>query len=375
METTTEELVVEDGVPWVKLTGAPPYQAMMQRSRAYHFELCRKPFRMVESPIDQFWMALPGLYGTRNKVCQNHKQVIECYWSLCKRHLTHLNPQQQDTYLLANLLPYTRDNGSRRVFEDAKLRQYEQSSKKGGRDRTRRVAMLDALLMSGYHEQLTELEFRDRTGDLLGPPEFDDETRDVYDRYVTEVLTIGRWLLDQRDPCAIHTVTDEWQAKMNSVGRHRGRGLEKSVLNILSYEARAAFHTCYSAVWNELLQHLTNRYSLCRQSVLFHRLWHFGIKRPSEERLPADFHLFHGHLFALHPASGQFLSTETGVSLVGQWLSDPHSVSKYQQLLHGLFVAMYQYDDTRQMAASDRKITSAKMALSFDKELEERLVK
>jgi hypothetical protein len=146
-----------------------------------------------------------------------------------------------------------------------------------------------------------------------------------------------------------------WRQVMRSVGRRRGLSLQKQVLDILSYEARASLHRCYSAVWDmRLLPLLEEKYSLSRESLAFLRLWHLDQVSESNLGEATSFHLFHGHVFALHPASGEFLRTQAGRELMGRWLQHP-SEPAFGCLLHSLYVAVLQYGSRRDQAASERK--------------------
>jgi hypothetical protein len=124
----------------------------------------------------------------------------------------------------------------------------------------------------------------------------------------------------------------------------------------LSYEARAALHRCYSATWVELLAHLSEKYQLSPPSRKFLELWHLDQVR---ERGPANAeawdHLFHGHVFALHPIGGGLLRTPTGRELVGAWLSDPDSQAAFGRVLHALWAAAYHYDERRESQALERR--------------------
>src|SRR3954453_22051595 len=142
---------------------------------------------------------------------------------------------------------------------------------------------------------------------------------------------------------------------MRSVGRRGGQALPKQVLDVLSYEARAALHRCYSAVWAMLLlPHLGRKHALSPESQAFLRLWHLDQVSESALGEAAYFHLFHGHVFALHPACGEFLRTEAGRGLMGRWLLRP-SEGAFGRLLHGLYVAAVHYQGQREQLTSDRK--------------------
>jgi hypothetical protein len=156
-------------------------------------------------------------------------------------------------------------------------------------------------------------------------------------------------------PRGVAAAVAGWQRVMCSVGRRGGQALGKQILDILSYEARASFHRCYSAVWDMLLlPRLEQKYALSPESVAFLRLWHLDQASESNLGEAAYFHLFHGHVFALHPACGEFLRTQSGKELMGQWLRRP-SEKAFGRLLYGLYVAVAHYQGQREQARSDRK--------------------
>ena len=147
------------------------------------------------------------------------------------------------------------------------------------------------------------------------------------------------------------------QTWMNSFARHKGNEEKKLALDMLSYECRAALHRCYSAVWNKLLLHLEKKYELDEASVQYHRLMHFDFVLPSN--LPnANFHLFHGHVFALHPGVDLFLQTNTGGELVGDYLRGEDDDRPFRRLLNGLYVGLCDYYARSDRYAEDRKKSS-----------------
>jgi hypothetical protein len=163
-------------------------------------------------------------------------------------------------------------------------------------------------------------------------------------------------ILAKNEQGAFACLKETWQRLMRSVGRSRGNQREKQLLDILSYEARAALHDCYSTVWQHLLlPHLSRKYALSAQSERFLRFWHLDHATESNLGDQARFHLFHGHIFGLHPAGALFLSAPAGQALTGAWLADADSESAYQRLLGGLCLAVFQYAAQRDNAADDRK--------------------
>ncbi len=200
------------------------------------------------------------------------------------------------------------------------------------------------------------MSFSRRTADVIGPPVLDDELKETYQAYCAELFDPAVAVLADDEEAGIDRLRAGWQRRMRSVGRHGGRAVEKEVLDILSYEARAALHRCYSAVWDMLLlPHLGRVYRLSPETVAFLRLWHLDHLSQSDHGALAYFHLFHGHAFALHPATALFLSTPTGRELVGDWLAAGYSKRAFQRLLYGISIAVYHYAGLRDEAAQGRR--------------------
>lgn len=313
--------------------------------------LSHKPIRLGELAFEQFWIPHPGLYGERNRESPNRQAIIDWFWRLCESEGSSQDDQAiQESYVLASLLPLARSNGSRRVFADAA--QYRNDRRRQPQ-RKERLRELDGMLRVAQDEGIDSQEFHNRTADILGPPHYSEEVIACYDRLAAEIL---------HDACAefreggidgLKLATARWVAKTNTIGRRRGHVHEKQALDILSYECRAAFHRCYSATWFAILKKLAEEFDLSQESRLFHRLWHLDQGRDLPGRPDDRFHVFHGHIFGLHPACGDFLCTETGRRLTGDLLAAPGHDPCHQRFLHGLLIAVFDYarqhDDQRQL--------------------------
>jgi hypothetical protein len=319
------------------------------------FALCRKAERMGTVPVDHWWMPATELYrqrGQRRRRGGNHAAVTEVFWALCRREGTHHEPDVQESYLLSQLLPYARSQGSRRIFADAYL---ESRGQAAGSARQAARAELEEMLRASQGEGLTRLTFQRKTGEALGPPELTPEAMQAYLEFCEAFFGSARPALAADEPAGVAAAVAGWQKVMRSVGRRGGQALQKQVLDILSYEARASLHRCYSAAWDLLLlPMLEQKYALSPESLAFLRLWHLDQVSESNLDEQAYFHLFHGHVFALHPACGEFLCTRTGRALMGRWLRRP-SDPAFARLLHGLYVAVLHYGGRRDQATWDRK--------------------
>lgn len=344
-----EDIVVHDGRIQIERLGEDVLQA--RTGKPIRFHLCRKAAQFGDVPVDHWWMDIRSVYGDRKRTAGNHRGLIDFLWELCWQNATTLDEEVQQSYILAHLLPYARSNGSRRVLADA----IPTRRKKVEADKATVAYELDRLLRESRGEEFDIVRFRDNTANAIGPPEYDDDVWQRYRELERDLLGQGCEALQRDEKTGLEVALEVWQDWMKSIGRRRGFELEKSVLDILSYECRAAVHRCYSQVWDHLVFYLADKYELTDEAVIFHRFWHLDQQQESDRPEKAKFHLFHGHVFALHPAGGNFMLTQTGRELMGEWLADPHSASTYQRLLHGLAVAVYDYAMRKQVYAELRK--------------------
>jgi hypothetical protein len=180
------------------------------------------------------------------------------------------------------------------------------------------IQELNALLSVPDLHPLTSLEFSRLTADVIGPAILPAALQSAYLECCEKLFGPAIAVVAEDVPASVERLLSGWERLMRSVGRRAGLQQEKQVLDILSYEARAALDRCYSAVWYHLLlPHLGEKYQLSRGSEQFLRLWHLDQVSESDLGEQANFHLFHGHVFALHPAAALFLSTRAGRLLLG----------------------------------------------------------
>ncbi|MBP86085.1 MAG: hypothetical protein CMJ64_05110 [Planctomycetaceae bacterium] len=319
----------------------------------FKLKLCRKQVVLGPLQLDQWWIRKPGLYGERGNDSPNRQAIVDCFWSLCQADGSAREDRPiQEAYILATLLPHARSNGSRRVFADASLTKDDAEE---ALDRDAVIEQLELMLQSARDVELDVPSFYQRTRDVLGPPQYDDHVQKCYSDYVEEILGDTCDALRRGGTEVLQLALDRWAEKMTKIGRRSGGAMQKTVLDVLSYECRAAFHQCYSAVWQRLLEKLRIEFSLPEEGVLFHRLWHFDQLLPSNESDEHHVHLFHGHLFGLHPACGDFISTQTGAELVGELVMAPRDQSRHLRFLNGLLIAIHHYAVRNDVAKELRK--------------------
>jgi hypothetical protein len=349
----TEEIYFDDGSRCVRMHPAVKNGCVAQAGRYYSFELWRKPAEFGGVTVDQFWMKRDSVYGRQGKNARNYDVLVELFWAQCMQAMTVFDDDVVDSYILAKLLPHVRKYGSRRIFDDAILA----SPKLFGTTKKQLVADLERTLASSRGGMLDIAAFQRKTGDLLGRPELEPRVQTEYLALADELLGAGRRALGRWGADGLSVPVAKLQSWMKSFVRRRGNEEKKLALDMLSYECRAAMHRCYSAVWFKLLRHLEDKYELDEASIQYHRLMHFDVVLPSN--LPvANFHLFHGHVFALHPGVDLFLQTPTGGELVGDYLRGDDGDRPFRRLLHGLYVGLCDYYVRSDRYSEDRKRSS-----------------
>jgi hypothetical protein len=369
MEDMTEELAVQCISPRIPREGLSPPQLLgTEVERRFQFHLCRKQAVFGDLQVDHWWMPTNTLYGQRNRSAGNQQVVIEYWWALCTQNTTIDQKPVQESYILAKILPYARSNGSRKVFVDS-----VPTRPQNRKERDQAAAELNERLAAARTGEMNRIEFRDQTAELLGPPNYPAEIQERYEQIAEELLQEGRDALQRQGSPGLELTLAHWQTWMNSVGRHRGHAVDKQVLDVLSYECRTALHRCYSAVWCGLVPLLAQKHGYNKEWVGFHSLWHLDQSEESNRREAANFHMFHGHIFALHPACGTFLCTRTGTELLGDWLKTHGEEGPARRLVHGLYIAISHYAERNQIQTFLRKKEGHFPTISDMVALEERI--
>ena len=314
----------------------------------FAFDLCRKPRALFGvTPIDHWWMRVTPLYGQKqgsSGSTRNRTEILRLFWAKV-RDLGATNLRDpQERLLLASVVPWARATGSRKIFADAFL---ASGSRK---QRDNKVAFLENALAAAPDKTLSRAEFHEHSWQALGRPEFPAGLQEVYERQSHDLLDGACAMLSRGQlSAALETVRQIWDRRMRTIARHIGHAEEKIVLDVLSYEARAAFHHCYSVVWSALIPLLEREDHLTRESLAFHRFWHTDWRDSQTETS-----LFHGHAFGLHPGTSLFMQTRTGPRLLGDWLANLESAELLGRVLNGLLIALFDYQEQRKETAENR---------------------
>ena len=270
--------------------------------------------------------------------------------------------------------PLSRNLGARRVVNDGYLAPRHQALKA-------RVQGLEDLLSSGLkafsNKEMAESEllevneqpsqanntfeekFADRTGDVIGPrrEQLDPQGQARCSQITADLLGHARDILrHDGEDAAIRDMFRRWD-KWQGGGRRHISKLDREVLDVLSYECRAAFYQVYSAAWSDFIQlfgHI-KQYSWNEQAAQFHHFFHCQLRQPGPDSDGQSFFLFHGHIFALHPAIGPFMLTQTGTRLMEAFILNPSHVIPWRNLLRGLYLSIWQYFSDRFEAKQERK--------------------
>lgn len=354
MKKITEELYYDNGSRLYHFHPAKTDGCVVETGRFYPFELFRKSAAFDGVEVDQFKMRVDSIYGRKGARPRNYEVLVEYYLAQCFGNLTIFDDEVLDSYILARLLPEVRRNGSRRIFDDAILT----SPHLMGQRKHALVRQLDDLLTASRRDALDMAKFHADTNRLLGIGNISEGAAAAYQEMTAELLGEGRRALQRWGVVnGLQVPVLKFRTWMNSFARRRGNEDKKLALDMLSYESRAAMHRCYSAVWFELLKHLEKKYQLDEASLQFHRLMHFDVQLQSN--LPESyFHLFHGHIFALHPGLDLFFETRTGGELIGDYLRGGTADEPFRRLLNGFCVALGDYYVRSADCADERKRSS-----------------
>ena len=211
------------------------------------------------------------------------------------------------TYFLASLASDIRSNKSQDVFPDAS------PANTSSAKRYRMVADLDDILQQTAGKELSCEDFycHSRTvGDLASPSDGVVEEYSIMESQLFAGV-LDNWT-EEPDICA-RLVQERWRDWMRRARSRDCSHVFKNVLNVLSNESRAALHQCYSLLW----LHLADAFAKQEDSTFvrqFHRFWHCDHRVSTCD--VQDMHLFHGHVFGLHPAFSLVIQTKTGGGMI-----------------------------------------------------------
>lgn len=188
--------------------------------QTFQFEINTKYVQMGSVPIKQVWMDTRTLYNPRPGTSGNSMAIVDCFWALCRQGGTTGDPSVQESYLLARLLPYSRQYGARRIVPDSRFGH----GGKGLYDPTPKgaVGKLEAMLVEERTNVCDAETFRQKTADILGVPRLDESTQRFYAEFCENLFELPRRLLASGDTKgAVSSLLQKWESAMRVWGRGR----------------------------------------------------------------------------------------------------------------------------------------------------------
>lgn len=357
MKRSQIELIIEPAVLRMEFHGTSKPTGKAGPNR-FRFGLCSKEIALGNTAMTQWWLDSRVLYPDRGRRPEMFRSIVDYFWARASREATISEPAVAESILLAHLLPHVRSHGSRRVFADAIPKGFGSKTKVA----REAAAELQNLLQSCRGKTMDVVQFRDQTGEVLGPPEYEERIMARYSAMTDDLLADALQILQYGGTEAPRTVNTIWKRWMKKIGRRGGHEEEKLVLDILSYECRAAFHRCFSALWHDLIPLMVSYRMVNEFSARFHSIWNLD-RIISAEQSEMNFHLFHGHILGLHPVGSQFIQTERGRELLEGWVTRYDSKQAFEELLFGLSLAVFQYSNTRDEQKLSRRLNHRRRSL------------
>lgn len=270
--------------------------------------VCEKDISLGNESFRQFWLKNTSVYGGRNRPAENQASILGFFHRMAAASTCHIHHRDTaGTHLLASLASDIRSNKSQEVFPDAS------PANASSAYRYRMVADLDDILQQTAGEELSCDDFYRHSRNIGELADLPNEVVDEYLSLESQLFAgvLSDWVAEP-EICA-RLLQQRWRDWMRQARRRDCSHVFKEVLNILSYESKAALHQCYSLLW----LHLADAFAAQEESTFvrqFHRFWHCD-HRVSTGDLQ-DMHLFHGHVFGLHPAFSLMIQTKTGGGIV-----------------------------------------------------------
>ena len=274
-------------------------------------EICSKESSLGTQALTQFWLQRSSVYGGRGRNATNQSTILTYFHrkaAACGDPAIIRNAAE--THLIASLTPEIRSNGAQRILPDAPARPDAKSAL-----RIRAVDELNKQLGQLNRQELTAFEFYEKSRRITDFPDLESDVVCRYEALQAELLdgAVQKWAANPGKSQAI--VLERWRNWQRRYGRRAGNAVAKNVLDIFSYESKAALHQCYSLLWQALAVAFARETS-CEFVREFHEFWHCDFRLPTED--VQDMHLMHGHVFALHPAFSRMIQTAVGSQIIGE---------------------------------------------------------
>lgn len=135
----------------------------------------------------------------------------------------------------------------------------------------------------------------------------------AYDHWITKGVSEYRHHREEGVRRFVSEVGD-WLERYR---RRAGQDRVRRFANLFAYEAKVAFHRCYSDTWVAVIERLRAEHGLDEMSERFLRLWHSRNERPADDSRPPAVDPFHGQVLALHPLSAVFMNDIAALAAAG----------------------------------------------------------
>jgi hypothetical protein len=168
-----------------------------------------------------------------------------------------------------------------------------------------------------------------------------------------------------------HRLVDAWMMRYRKKG---GGYWVRQFLNLFSYQCKAAFYTCYTNAWIEIIPWLRDNDGLDPFSERFLRFWHNQQQSAggADGRDP-----FNGQVLALHPLSGFFMKDPGLCAVAGRFFSGraydrvfkdglAAKSKTYWSLVGAILTAAHQYRQALDRQ-NNQRVPGTKRTLSLEK--------
>ncbi len=310
-------------------------------------ELCSRELSLAGQTISQYWVDKRTLVARDGTFGKNYEPILDHFHHVA-REFSGVDRETVETHLLATLLPEVRQDAAQVVFPDASLK------KRSVRAGDELLDQLEQMLDSSRDSRSTIFEFHEQNRNAVGFPMLSDDEISLYEGWSEELFDGLEEIWSNDLPDAVARLKARWEVWRKRLGRRSNSHLQKTVLNILSFESKAAFHQCYSATWATVLPQLANDVNFPEVFTNFHGLWHLDQRVPIPGNRQ-DLHLLHGLVLGLHPAFSWLISTPTGRELIGDAVANASDIAAQERFFNAALVSIFQYESERSTYNSSRR--------------------
>jgi len=342
----------------------------------FEFDLDHRRLKLPEcDPVDYYWMDDRQL---RRGDCPNYRACRDLWWAAMEsKDLTvHHGGQDREreldvdgnqmTLVQAELWPHVCESkGQQTVFRDARLRYKrvrarrpddvdEDADEEAGLSITLDDVEDHRLRAIAQRRDIREIREAIREVFAGGLPQgaekdaLNTEYNEFMDKCIAALESEGR------EGLRAH-LRDEVVPHLQRWRRRGGRPQETRFLNLLVYNSKISFYTCFANAWVCLIPWLKEHENLDARSERLLRLWHFRQRR-IDEKAPD---VFWGQTLSLHPISGIIMKQPYHQLVLARYLdsdTDVHDAanSEYWDLVGAILVACHEYRALRDRQEIDR---------------------